>query len=445
MPRLGETITEGTVLRWLKAEGDEVAKDESIVEISTDKVDSEIPSPVGGRVSRILVPEGETVPVGTELAKIEEAAVEAAAQVTGVEAARPAEVLPPTEAPPRAEPTPAEAPRLAEAAPPSTAPPPIEAAKAAESAPETGVVSPLVRKLAKERNVDLSTVKGTGSGRRITKDDVLRAASAGAGEMPARESAPGPAAEELQRFVIAPEGAREEKVPLSHMRKAIAEHMLRSQATSAHVTAIVEVDMSHVARTRRAFKETFVTKEGFSLTYLPFVSWAACGALLDFPVVNSELQGDSLLVKRYVNLGIAVSLDDGLIVPVIKGAHEMDVVQLARAIHDLAEKARGRRLHPDDVHGGTFTITNPGTYGSLMQTPIINQPQLAILSFERIEKRPVVIDDAIAIRDMVYMPCSYDHRVLDGAVVTQFLVRMKELLETADFAAQFEQAGYAAK
>lgn len=412
MPQLGETVVEGTILRWLKREGDLVQADEPLFEISTDKVDTEVPSVASGRLVQILVPEGATVKVGTELAIIEEA-----------------------------EPTaPAAAPAVAEAAAPQ-APAPAPAA----TGPRSQVISPLVRRLAAEHGVDLSQVAGTGAGGRITKNDVL-AYVAARGEAPAAAPAaaptptPTPAAPAVTAPAVAAPPpptaaeAEEEVLPISHVRAKIAEHMKRSLEVSARAWTAVEVNMENVARLRERSKDAFRAREGFSLTYLPFVARAATEALLAFPLVNSELREDRIVLKRYVNLGIAVSYEEGLIVPVLKGAHTMNLLGIARGINDLATRARAKELHPDEVHGGTFTITNPGSFGSLISVPIINQPQTAILSTDAVEKRPVVIDDAIAIRHMMYLSMSWDHRLIDGALATRFLVRVKRNLETWDFA-----------
>lgn len=403
MPQLGETVVEGTILRWLKKEGDRVDVDEPLFEISTDKVDTEVPSVASGRLAKILVPEGATVKVGTELAIIEE------------------EGAPATAEPARAAEAPAPAP----------------------AAPRAGVISPVVRKLAAEHGVDLSQVPGTGAGGRVTRKDVLAyvaargtaaptAPTAAPAAAPPAVVAPTPTTE--ARPAPAAAAAEEELVPISHVRAKIAEHMKRSLEVSARAWTAVEVNMENVARLRERVKDDFRAREGFSLTYLPFIARAVTEALLAFPMVNAELREDGILVKRYVNLGIAVSYEEGLIVPVLKGAHQMNLLGIARGINDLATRARAKQLRPDEVHGGTFTITNPGSFGSLISVPIINQPQTAILSTDAVEKRPVVIDDAIAIRHMMYLSMSWDHRVIDGALATQFLVRVKRNLETWDFA-----------
>ncbi|MHB0975753.1 MAG: dihydrolipoamide acetyltransferase family protein [Candidatus Aquicultorales bacterium] len=389
MPQMGETITEGTVAKWLKKEGDRVEKDEPIVEISTDKVDTEVPSPVGGIVKRIAVREGETVPVETELASIEEAVTAGA-----------------------------EAPRTAERAP---TPP--------------GFISPVVRRLAAEKGVDLTGVAGTGAGGRISKKDVLSAAAARA----ARPEAPPPPP---RRPAEAPRpGYREETVPLSYVRRAIAENMLKSSQGTAHVTAVVEVDMENVARQRSSFKQAFKEREGISLTYLPFVARAAVLALQRFPRFNAEFEGDRLIVKYYVNLAVSVDRPDGLVAPVIRNADALNIPGLARAIHDVASKARSGRLTHEETRGGTFTITNPGSIGTLWQTPIINPPQVAIVSLEKIEKRVVPLKDGIGIRRMAYLPLTYDHRVVDGADAARFLIAIKERLEEADFTADLREYG----
>src|SRR5581483_10111991 len=344
---------------------------------------------------------------------------------------------------------------------PAPAPAPMTPTPAATSAPRPGglpdrgprsqILSPLVRRLAEEHGVDLSQVVGTGTGGRITKNDVLAYAAARQAAPPAPPPAaavPQPAATAPQPAPVPPAapapqpaapapavaGPREEVVPVSHIRRLIAEHMTRSLQVSARAWNAVEVDMENVARLRERAKEAFRAREGFNLTYLPFVARAVCDALLAFPMVNAEMRGEEIVIKRYVNLGIAVSYEEGLIVPNVKGADSMNLVGLARAINDVAVRARAKRLTPDEVHGGTFTITNPGPFGSLISVPIINQPETAILAFDTVEKRPVVIDDAIAIRHRVYLSLSWDHRVIDGALATQFLVRIKQNLETWDFA-----------
>jgi len=389
MPQLGETIVEGTILKWLKKEGERVELDEPLFEISTDKVDTEVPSSVAGVLAKILVREGQTVKVGTDLAEIE--AGDGAGAAGGSE-------------------------------PPSAAAPAASATTLPDRGKRSRMLSPLVRKLAAENAVDLSLVIGTGTGGRITKTDVLSyVASRG-------DAAPGAVP------VPAAVAGGEEVIPVSHIRKAIAEHMTRSLQVSARAWNAVEVDMENVARLRERTKDAFRAREGFNLTHMPFVSRAVIEALLAFPMVNAELRGEEIVLRRYVNLSIAVSYEDGLIVPVVKNADTMSLIGLARAVNDVAVRARAKQLKPDEVHGGTFTITNPGPFGSLISVPIINQPQSAILAFDSVEKRPVVIDDAIAIRHMVYLSMSWDHRVIDGAIASQFLSLVKQNLETWDFA-----------
>ena len=452
MPQLGETVIEGTILKWLKQEGDQVALDEPLFEISTDKVDTEVPSSAAGVLAKIMVPEGETVAVGTELAEISEAGAGAAeapgaaaqlasdgsseaetplATASGVDA--PSAPAPPAAAPPTAQALPSQ---MAASAQAVAAPP-------GDRGPRSQILSPLVRKLATEHGVDLAQVSGTGTGGRITKNDVLGfVASRGAGApAPVGATAPAPAAQPAPASAPAPAlvapiavGGAEEIVPVSHIRKQIAQHMKASLEISARAWNAVEVNMENVARLRERTKDAFKAREGFGLTYMPFVTRAVSEALLAHPMVNSELRGEEIAVKHFVNMGIAVSYDEGLIVPVLKGADTMNLLGIARGINDLAGRARAKKLQPDEVHGGTFTITNPGPFGSLISVPIINQPQTAILGFDSVEKRPVVIDDTIAIRHMVYISMSWDHRVIDGALASQFLARVKQNLETWDFA-----------
>ncbi len=424
LPKMGQTMTEGTILKWLKQEGERVELDEPLFEISTDKVDTEVPSSVAGVVSKILVAEGETVAVGTELVVIEEAGIgnggaAGAGAPPGAGLASAAAVSAPAEA-------------ATERTGPGSAPAPAAStAPASTPLPDRGersqILSPLVRRLADEHRVDLALVVGTGTGGRITKDDVLTF-------VPSRAGAAAPIAPSVPAAVPGAAQGGEEIVPVTHVRRAIAEHMKHSLEVSARAWNAVEVNMENVARLRERVKEAFRAQEGFNLTYTPFVSRAVTEALLAFPMVNSELRGDQIVVRHFVNLGIAVSYEEGLIVPVVKGADAMNLTGLARAIDDLASRARAKQLKPDEVQGGTFTITNPGPFGSLISVPIINQPQTAILAFDAVEKRPVVIDDAIAIRHMVYISMSWDHRVIDGALASQFLGRVKENLETWDFA-----------
>jgi 2-oxoglutarate dehydrogenase E2 component (dihydrolipoamide succinyltransferase) len=465
MPQLGETVVEGTITKWLKSEGEQIDRDEPLFEISTDKVDTEVPSPVGGTVSKILVQEGETVSVGTDLAEIDDGSVGQQKAEVSQEAAEEGveekeapkaeeEKEEPEQAEEEAESEEKEEPRPAEEQPvgreeherqPAVAA--AEARPARGGGPRSHILSPLVRRLAEENQIDLSQVEGTGTGGRITKRDVLafvesRGAAEAAPAAPARplQPVPEPAAEREALPTPAAVGAgdREEAVPMSHIRKAIAKHMVASLQTSARAWNLVEVNMEAIARLRNRAKDEFKRREGISLTYMPFLARALCDALLSFPDVNGELRDDQLILKRYVNLGIAVAYDEGLIVPVVKDADGMNLVGLARAINDVAIRARSKKLKPDEVHGSTFTITNPGPFGSIISVPIINQPNCAILAFDAVEKRPVVIDDAIAIRHMVYLSMSWDHRIIDGATAARFLGRLKENLETWDFTPELQ-------
>lgn len=454
MPQLGETVVEGTILRWLKAEGDAVAMDEPLFEISTDKVDTEVPSSSAGVLERILVPEGTTVAVGTEVAIIRGAgesagAAPAAAAPVAPAPAAPAPVAAAPVAPAPAAPAPvapiAPAPAAPVAAAPGSAPapiapptpvvppapasPPAVAAAAPPSArgPRAQIYSPLVRRLAADHAVDLSQVPGTGTGGRVTKRDVQSFVASGATSRPAVAA---PSVGPVPQIAL----GTEERIPVTHIRRAIADHMLRSLQTTARAWTMVEVNVDHLVRLRERVKEAFRAKYGVNLTYLPFVTRATAEALLEYPMVNARLDGDDLVIRRYVNMGIAVSYDAGLIVPVIKGADAMNSVGLARAIADLAARARNRQLKPDEVQGSTFTITNPGPYGSIASVPIINTPDAGILSLDAIVKRPVVEGDGIAVRSMVNISMSWDHRVIDGELATRFLARVKRNLESWDYA-----------
>jgi pyruvate dehydrogenase E2 component (dihydrolipoamide acetyltransferase) len=438
MPQLGETIVEGTILKWLKAEGESVQRDEPLFEISTDKVDTEVPSPVAGTVTKLLVAEGMTVPVGTDVMEIDDGSG-ASASTDGASAGA---------APETATPEPAAVPSAA----PQAAAPPVEPAQSPthevpDRGPRSQILSPIVRRLARERGVDLGTVVGSGDGGRITKSDVLAAAEGHGGApvaaattaaAPAPSAAPAAApaiATPVPAMSPAAVGAGEDVQPISHIRKAIATHMLASVNETARAWTTVEVNVEQLVQLRTAAKDGFEQKYGVKLTYLPMVTRATVDALREFSLVNSRLDGDSIVTPRFVNMGIAVSYDAGLIVPVIKGADAMNTVGIARAIADLAARARSHQLQPDEVQGATFTITNPGPYGSLISVPIINQPNAGILSLDAIQKRPVVVhDDAIAARHMVYISMSWDHRLIDGELATRFLARVKHNLETWDFA-----------
>lgn len=467
MPQLGETVVEGTITRWLKREGESVGMDEPLVEVSTDKVDSEIPSPVSGTVSRIHAGEGETVTVGSVIAEIAGAgeAAPPAAAPSAPESEKPPAPAPQASEAPAPAPAPAERPAAA-SSPPQPAPPAARpaaasqsvapAARIAEAAPAAdeplrGVLSPLVRKLANERGIDLATVRGTGTGGRITKQDVLAAPlpvaepapqpipAAPAAQIPTPAAAPEPAPAAAVAYAAPPIGG-DEVVPVSHMRKSIAEHMVASNLETARAWNAVEVDMTRIFNLRRQAGGAFKEREGFSLTWMPFVAKAVTQALLRYPQVNATWNGDGTITrKHYVNLGIAVALENGLIVPVLKNADGMNLVGLARSIRDLAERARTKRLQPDDVKGGTFTITNPGPFGSIMSVPIINKGQAGILAFDAVAKRPVVVtdddgNDAVAIRHMVFLSMSWDHRIIDGAEAARYLSQLKSQLEQADFA-----------
>jgi 2-oxoglutarate dehydrogenase E2 component (dihydrolipoamide succinyltransferase) len=419
MPQMGESITEGTITRWLKKEGEKVGKDEPLYEISTDKVDAEIPSPVSGTVSKILVGEGQTVAIHTVVAQIE-------SNEAVTSSAPPA---PPK--PKEKESQPAEAPAAPPAkssspTPPRAAPPPR--LEASEPDDDEGRVrsSPLVRRLAKEHNVELSDVEGTGPGGRITKEDLLAYVD--------RQKAP-PAPQAARRApaepaASAPEpGTRTEVIPMSPMRKKIAERMVLSRRTAAHVSTVFQVDLSKVVAAYKREKERFETQENVKLSYTPFIVRAVIDGLKRFPIVNSSVSDDNIIYKKDIHMGIAVALEWGLIVPVIHHADEKSFLGLSRAIADLAERARLKKLAVAEVEGGTFTITNPGAFGSLFATPIINPPQVGIVGVGGIFKQPVVIDDAIAIRSVVHLTLSYDHRVIDGAVADQFMAAVKQYLE----------------
>jgi pyruvate dehydrogenase E2 component (dihydrolipoamide acetyltransferase) len=442
MPQMGESIFEGTITKWLKKPGDKIERDEPLFEISTDKVDAEIPSPAAGVLKEIKVKEGQTVPIQTVVASIE---------ATGSAAAAPAPApvkaeAPKTAAPPAAK---AEAPKPAAApAPPQPAQPTAAAASAPPQKTDANGdkirSSPLVRRMARENNIDLAQVSGTGAGGRVSKQDILAATQGGAatgtapaqGAAPARSTAPPPAGGALASGAIESAVPRErmyfghyEVQPMSNMRQKIAEHMVLSKRVSPHVYSVEEVNVSGIAALRAKSKEKFEQESGTKLTFMPFFIRAAVEGLRAFPTVNSSVDGTNIVLHKECNIGIAVALDWGLIVPVIKGAEEKNFFGLARAVTDLAERARSKKLKPDEVMESTFSITNPGVFGGLFGLPVINQPNVAILGLGTIEKRPVVIDDAIAIRSMVYLTLSYDHRVVDGAIAHQFMGHVKHTLE----------------
>jgi pyruvate dehydrogenase E2 component (dihydrolipoamide acetyltransferase) len=449
MPQLGETIVEGTILKWLKQEGDSVDRDEPLFEISTDKVDTEVPSPVAGTVSKILVEEGATVAVGTPLMEIDDGSSsgQATAEAKSADADGVAGGVAAGERTPGVA-----APGGSGASPPSTPEAPAAAAVSAPAAagalpdrgPRSQILSPIVRKLAQEHGLDLAQIQGSGTGGRITKRDVETViasggAAAAAGPAVAAQGvsfpATTPTAVPVTPSVPTAPGAGEDVEPMTHIRKAIAGHMLASVQQTARAWTMVEVNVENLVRLRTAAKDEFERAHGAKLTYLPFVVRATVDALQAFPQVNSRLDGENVVTPRFVNMGVAVSYDAGLIVPVIKGADGMNSVGIARAIADLAARARAHELKPDEVVGATFTITNPGPFGSLVSVPIINQPNVGILSLDAIQKRPVVVEgDAIAVRHMVYVSMSWDHRVIDGELATRFLARVKQDLETWDFA-----------
>ncbi len=435
MPQLGETVTEGTITRWFKAVGDAVAEDEPLFEVSTDKVDSEVPSPLSGTLSEILVDEGDTVDVGTVLARIGDGGDAPAEEPAP--AAEPVEASAPSESESESEP---------ESAPAKSAP---EAAPAPQSSAGSGskkLLSPVVRKLVNENNLDVDAISGSGPGGRITRDDVLDAIDAGTAtstdDAPAAVGAPTTTGAQTAKSTPTPvprAGERDTAVPNTRIRKATAEHMRRSVDTSAHVYVSIEVDFEAVDRVRRDHKDAFKADEGFSLTYLPFVSRAVVDAIREYPEVNASFGPDELIIHNYVNLGIAVDLDfKGLLVPVIADADGMRLRALARSVSDLAGRARNKKLSPDELSGGTFTITNPGPYGTTMTLPVINQPQVAILSTDGVKRRPVVVEaadgsEAIGIHSTGNITLTWDHRAFDGAYASAFVKHVKDLLETMDW------------
>jgi len=466
MPQMGESIAEGTVTKWLKKVGERVERDEPLFEISTDKVDAEIPSPSAGVLTRIIVGENQTVAVNAIVAEIDGEASAVAAPASEPAGQRPAAV---PSGPPAASggsiPTPPPVPapdgdtggdasraperpagRSAEVSTTSTASASVSEATGAEAAGNGHKIrsSPLVRRIAKANHVDLGSVKGTGLGGRISKKDILDYIAAGPPATQAatvrQEARPEPAAASLPGTLQAPASRQPvpapvaftgatQVVPMTPMRKQIAEHMILSRRTSAHVTTVFEVEMTRVYETRAQNAAEFERRHGQKLTFTPFFVRAAVEAIKQYPIFNASVDDDNVIYKREVNIGIAVALETGLIVPVVKRVDEKNFLGVARAVTDLAERARTKRLNFDEVQGGTFTITNPGVFGSLFGTPIINQPQVAILGVGVIEKRAVVRNDAIAIRPMVYLALSFDHRVIDGAMADQFMVKVKTVLE----------------
>jgi pyruvate dehydrogenase E2 component (dihydrolipoamide acetyltransferase) len=439
MPQMGVSVSEGTIVKWLRNEGEEIEADEALLEISTDKVDTEVPSPGSGVVAKILVQEGETVDVGTKLAEIAAGGAAPAAPEREPEpAAGPAagEPEPPAAA---VEPAPA-------AAVPAPAAPPATAAAAAPAPGDNGktFVSPVVARIAAEHGVDVGSVSGSGAGGRVTKKDILAFIESGAAApppiapaAPAAQAAPAvPAAPAAPAAPVQVQGG-EQLEPMNAMRKGIAEHMRRSLDTAAHVTSAIEVDMSRVVQIREKLKAEYQRSYGVNPTYLAFVGRAAVDTLRDYPWVNGELRGDQIVTHPYVNLGIAVELADGkgLIVPVIRNAEGLNLLGLARSIADIAARARDKKLLPDDVQGGTFTITNPGGYGTFHGTPVISQPQAGILGTYAVVKRPWVVqdelgEDVIAVRPIMNVTLTYDHRLVDGALAGRFLHDLREKLQT---------------
>lgn len=464
MPQMGESIVEGTLTRWLKHPGEKVERDEPLFEISTDKVDTEIPSPAAGVLSEVLVQEGATVAINSVVARIGDSAsaqapAAAPAAAPPQQETKPSVSTPPStgvgpsaaapeartqtqpqQAPPQQPPPPPPQPAPSSAGPYAFEPPPSappQPQPQAEPQEEQGPLSPLVRKMAREYNIDLSQVRGTGAGGRITKQDVeaymssqaARTYAAPAGAPPPQAPTPRAAQAPPAPMPLA-ESAKVHTEPMSTMRQKIAEHMVMSKHTSAHVTTVHRVDMTNIAKLRDRSKAEFSARNGFSLTYLPFVTVAAAQALREFPMVNASIDGKNIVYYRDINIGIAVALDAGLIVPVIRNADEKNVAGLQRAIVDLATRARSRQLKPDEVQGGTFSITNFGSFGSIFGTPVINQPQVAILGVGAVEKMPAVIDgDAIAIRSQAHLALTFDHRLIDGALADQFCQKVKSILE----------------
>ncbi|MBO0859987.1 MAG: 2-oxoglutarate dehydrogenase, E2 component, dihydrolipoamide succinyltransferase [Chloracidobacterium sp.] len=452
MPQMGESITEGTVVKWLKKVGETVQRDEPLLEISTDKVDAEIPAPAAGVVTEILAKEGDTVEVNSVLARLGEAGEVGAGASAAAAAARPAQAAP--EAPRQIEAAPSQAngdsrPLPSQVPAPPQAPPPQPPPQARAMPPATESVgtarsSPLVRNIAREHSVNLDEVQGTGLGGRVTKDDILNflerrkgspAVAPAPAPAPATVPAPAPVAPAVPSFVA---GDRVTIESMSNMRRRIAENMLNSRRVSAHVTTIFEIDFTNIARLRESVKKQFEVQNGVKLTYLPFVIKATIDALKALPVVNSSVEGENIVYKHDYNIGVAVALDWGLIVPVIKQADALSLTGLARASQDLATRARSKQLKPDEVSGGTFSITNFGLFGGYTAAPIINQPQVAILGLGGVHKKPWVIEtddgDAIAIRHIAAVSLSFDHRVIDGAVADNFLALIKKTIETTDFA-----------
>ena len=398
MPQMGESIFEGTITRWLKNVGDRVERDEPLFEISTDKVDSEIPASASGILKEVLFQEGETVEINTVVAIIDDDAGAVQDSAGDGNAVLPQE----SEQAPGRDPRP----------------------EAADS--RRGIrASPLVRRMAQEEGIDLREIEGTGLGGRITKRDILNYLS----ERERIAEVTRPLVQQAQAGLAPAPSDQDEIVPMTAMRRSIAEHMISSRRTSAHVTSVFEVDMTAVVGIKEENAEKFAHREGFKLSLTPFFVKGVVDTLKDFPILNASMAGNDIVYKKDINLGVAVALDWGLIVPVIRRAQQKTLVGLAREVADLSRRARQKQLSPDEVQGGTFTLTNPGVFGSLIGTPIINQPQVAILCVGAVTKRAVVINDAIAIRSMAYLSLTFDHRLIDGAVADRFLAGLRDRLE----------------
>jgi 2-oxoglutarate dehydrogenase E2 component (dihydrolipoamide succinyltransferase) len=468
MPQMGESIAEGTITKWLKKIGERVERDEPLFEISTDKVDAEIPSPAAGTLTEVRFNEGDTVEVNTVVAVLDGNGTAPSASATPAQESKPAAPAPVQETKPAAPPAPAPAPKVevapvertsqpAVSEPEATdlraqpATPPVVPQQSAEATAEDlrrTKSSPLVRKIAQEHGVDISQLEGTGLSGRVTKNDILSFIESGSsGVAQQKTAAPSstpaaPVPSVPAEPVPAPPPARpmpgDRVEQMTVIRKKIAEHMTMSRRTSAHVTTVYEIDMTRIAKLRDEHRDSFFQRTGTKLTFMPFIFEAVNKGLRKFPIFNAQVSGDQIIYKQDINLGMAVALDWGLIVPVIKRADDLSISGLARTANDLADRARTKQLKPDEVTGGTFTITNPGVFGGLFGTPIINQPQLAILGVGKIEKRPKVLtspegDDFLAIRWMAYFALSFDHRVIDGADAEKFLAYIKDQLESGEF------------
>jgi pyruvate dehydrogenase E2 component (dihydrolipoamide acetyltransferase) len=438
MPQMGESVAEGTIVRWLKKVGDPVERDEPLFEISTDKVDAEIPSPIAGVVKEIKVKDGETVPINTVVGVIDEASAAASASVAAP--APPAKTAP-APAPPKEQAAPARqaavVPSASSSAPTS---PTATADKPALARPWSAAearelrLSPVVRKIAREHHIDVRNIAGSGGNGRVTKNDILAYIEAGAPASAPQPQSGAPARqapellERLPSTQIPADPVTYERKPMSVMRRKIAEHMVMSKRTSPHVHSAFEIDFTKVDEIRKSKKAEY-EKAGSKLTYMSFITKACAAALKAVPVVNASVDGTDILYKKEINIGVAVALDWGLIVPVVKNADKLSLMEISKAIADLAGRARDKKLKPEEVQGGTFTITNPGVFGALFGMPIISQPQVAIVGVGAVEKRPVVVDDAVTIRLRAYMTIGYDHRIIDGAIADEFMQHVKKMIE----------------